>query len=167
MAASEENSSLFPIFILTMMALPLVPYTIVKLCNAAKKKAKSLHCQCAVCSRSGKYHKSLFKRVCDHCVICYTFLFILFRDMFILLWIASLPIFCILNFVDDVQISNFSTCSNLTLVLLWVIMAFLVYYIKNMSAEVRRFCDRNLLMFSANRKWFLLDFICSITIMSL
>ncbi|KMT16159.1 hypothetical protein BVRB_3g053200 [Beta vulgaris subsp. vulgaris] len=104
MAASEENSSLFPIFILTMMALPLVPYTIVKLCNAAKKKAKSLHCQCAVCSRSGKYHKSLFKRI-----------------------------------------SNFSTCSNLTLVLLWVIMAFLVYYIKNMSAEVQVFEPFNIL----------------------
>ncbi|KAL9237354.1 hypothetical protein vseg_011913 [Gypsophila vaccaria] len=98
MAASEENSSLFPIFILTMMALPLVPYTIFKLCRFAKKKSKSLHCQCAVCSRSGKYHKSLFKRI-----------------------------------------SNFSTCSNLTLVLLWVIMGFLVYYIKNMSSELQVF----------------------------
>ncbi|KAK9724681.1 hypothetical protein RND81_05G091900 [Saponaria officinalis] len=98
MAASEENSSLFPIFILTMMALPLVPYTISKLCRAAKKKSKSLHCQCAVCTRSGKYHKSLFKRI-----------------------------------------SNFSTCSNLTLVLLWVIMGFLVYYIKNMSRELEVF----------------------------
>ncbi|XP_074291578.1 dnaJ protein ERDJ2A-like [Silene latifolia] len=98
MAASEENSSLFPIFILTMMALPLVPYTIVKLCRAAKKKSKSLHCQCVVCSRSGKYHKSLFKRI-----------------------------------------SNFSTYSNLTLVLLWVIMGFLAYYIKNMSSELQVF----------------------------
>ncbi|KAL2922083.1 DnaJ protein ERDJ2A [Bienertia sinuspersici] len=98
MAASEENSSLFPIFILTMMALPLVPYTIMKLCRAASKKAKPLHCQCAVCARSGKYHKSLFKRV-----------------------------------------SNFSTCSNLTLVLLWVIVAFLVYYIKNMSRDIQVF----------------------------
>ncbi|XP_074266468.1 dnaJ protein ERDJ2A-like [Silene latifolia] len=98
MAASEENSSLFPIFILTMMALPLVPCTIVKLCRAAKKKSKSLHCQCVVCSRSGKYHKSLFKRI-----------------------------------------SNFSTYSNLTLVLLWVIMGFLAYYIKNMSSELQIF----------------------------
>ncbi|KAK9665386.1 hypothetical protein RND81_14G109200 [Saponaria officinalis] len=98
MAASEENSSLFPIFVLTMMALPLVPYTIFKLCRAAKKKSKILHCQCAVCSRSGKYHKSLFKRI-----------------------------------------SNFSTCSNLTLVLFWVIMGFLVYYIKNMSSELQVF----------------------------
>ncbi|KAJ8442050.1 hypothetical protein Cgig2_007888 [Carnegiea gigantea] len=98
MAASEENSSLFPIFILTMMALPLVPYTILKLFRASTKKTKSIHCQCAVCARSGKYHKSLFKRI-----------------------------------------SNFSTCGNLTLVLLWVIMAFLVYYIKNMSREIQVF----------------------------
>uniref|UniRef100_A0A803MKU6 J domain-containing protein n=1 Tax=Chenopodium quinoa TaxID=63459 RepID=A0A803MKU6_CHEQI len=89
MAASEENSSLFPIFILTMMALPLVPYTIIKLCRAAKKKAKSLHCECAI--------------------------------------------------------SNFSTWSNMTLVLLWVIMAFLVYYIKNMSAEAQVFEPFNIL----------------------
>ncbi|KAD5962077.1 hypothetical protein E3N88_13550 [Mikania micrantha] len=48
MGASEENSGLFPIFILTMLALPLVPYTIMKLCRAASKKAKSIHCQCAI-----------------------------------------------------------------------------------------------------------------------
>lgn len=63
MAASEENSALFPIFILTVMALPLVPYTIVKLCRAASRKAKIIHCQCSECSRSGKYRKSIFKRV--------------------------------------------------------------------------------------------------------
>jgi len=34
------------------------------------------------------------------------------------------------------QISNFSTYSNLTLILLWVVMIVLVYYIKNMSREV-------------------------------
>uniref|UniRef100_A0A803M052 J domain-containing protein n=1 Tax=Chenopodium quinoa TaxID=63459 RepID=A0A803M052_CHEQI len=72
-----------------MMALPLVPYTIIKLCRAAKKKAKSLHCECAI--------------------------------------------------------SNFSTWSNMTLVLLWVIMAFLVYYIKNMSAEAQVFEPFNIL----------------------
>ncbi|KAL1137235.1 hypothetical protein V6Z11_A12G293100 [Gossypium hirsutum] len=98
MAASEENSALFPIFILTIMALPLVPYTILKLCRAASKKTKVIHCQCAECSRSGKYRKSIFKRI-----------------------------------------SNFSTCSNLTLVLLWVIMIFLVYYIKSISQEIQVF----------------------------
>ncbi|KAH7575123.1 hypothetical protein ACOSP7_005478 [Xanthoceras sorbifolium] len=98
MAASEENSALFPIFILTIMALPLVPYTIMKLCHAASKKAKSIHCQCSECTRSGKYRKSIFKRI-----------------------------------------SNFSTCTNLTLVLLWVIMIILIYYIKSMSGEIQVF----------------------------
>ncbi|CAM8927441.1 unnamed protein product [Rhodiola kirilowii] len=98
MAASEENNTLFPIFILTMMALPLVPYTIVKLCNAASKKAKIINCQCSVCSRSGKYRRSIFKRI-----------------------------------------SNFSTWSNLTLVLLWIVMASLVYYIRQMNTEVQVF----------------------------
>ena len=63
MATSEENSALFPIFILTIMALPLVPYTILKLCRAASKKAKIIHCQCSECSHSGKFRKSIFKRV--------------------------------------------------------------------------------------------------------
>ncbi|KAL8210732.1 hypothetical protein R6Q57_005169 [Mikania cordata] len=98
MGASEENSGLFPIFILTMLALPLVPYTIMKLCRAASKKAKSIHCQCAVCSLSGKYRKSIFKKII-----------------------------------------NFSTWSNLTLVLLWVIMIVLVYYIKNINREIQVF----------------------------
>ncbi|XP_008796205.1 dnaJ protein ERDJ2-like [Phoenix dactylifera] len=98
MAASEDNSSLFPIFILTIMALPLVPYTILRLFRAASKKTKAIHCQCSVCSHSGKYHKSIFKRI-----------------------------------------SNFSTGSNLTLLLLWVIMGILVYYIKHISRETQPF----------------------------
>lgn len=98
MAASEETSALFPIFILTMMALPLIPYTIMKLCRAASKKAKSINCQCAVCARSGKYRKSIFKKI-----------------------------------------SNLSTWSNLTLVLLWVLMAALVYYIKTVNREIQVF----------------------------
>ncbi|KDO43830.1 hypothetical protein CISIN_1g030029mg [Citrus sinensis] len=98
MAATEENSQLFPIFILTIMALPLVPYTILKLCHAFSKKIKTIHCQCSDCARSGKYRKSIFKRI-----------------------------------------SNFSTCSNLSLVLLWVIMIILIYYIKSTSREHTRF----------------------------
>lgn len=62
MGASEENSALFPIFVLTLMALPLVPYTIVNLFGAFKKKAAKINCQCSVCVRSGKYHKSIFRR---------------------------------------------------------------------------------------------------------
>nr|GMD80909.1 DnaJ protein ERDJ2A-like [Ipomoea batatas] len=98
MAASEENSALFPIFILTIMALPLVPYTIVKLIRAFTKKSTSINCQCAVCFQSGKYRKSIFKRI-----------------------------------------SNFSTYSNLTVVLLWIVMGVLVYYIKNISSEIEIF----------------------------
>ncbi|KAF8117923.1 hypothetical protein N665_0008s0261 [Sinapis alba] len=98
MAASEENSALFPIFILTIMAIPLVPYTMVKLSRAVSKKQRTIHCQCLECDRSGKYKRSLFKKI-----------------------------------------SNFSTWSNLTLVLLWVVMIFLIYYTKNMSRETQVF----------------------------
>ncbi|GJN40450.1 hypothetical protein PR202_gb29665 [Eleusine coracana subsp. coracana] len=98
MAAAEENTSMFLIFILTMIALPLVPYTILRLCRAASEKAKTIHCRCSGCHRSGKYRKSIYKRI-----------------------------------------SNFSTCSNLTIVLLWIVMIFLVYYIKHVSREVQVF----------------------------
>ncbi|KAG8064012.1 hypothetical protein GUJ93_ZPchr0004g40363 [Zizania palustris] len=98
MAAAEENSSMFLIFILTMIALPLVPYTIMRLCRAATVKAKTIHCRCSGCHRSGKYRKSIYKRI-----------------------------------------SNFSTCSNLTILLLWIVMIFLVYYIKHANREVQVF----------------------------
>ncbi|KAK9122464.1 hypothetical protein Syun_020081 [Stephania yunnanensis] len=104
MGASEENSSLFPIFILTIMALPLVPYTIVRLCRAVSKKTKTIHCQCSSCLRSGKYRKSIFERI-----------------------------------------SKFSTCTNLTIVLLWIIMGILVYYIKHISRETQPFEPFNIL----------------------
>ncbi|KMZ71722.1 Chaperone protein dnaJ [Zostera marina] len=96
--ASEESSSLFLIFVLTIMALPLVPYTITKLCRAANKKTKTMHCECSVCTKSGKYHRSIIRRI-----------------------------------------SNFSTWSNFTLVILWVIMGFLIYYIKHISQENQPF----------------------------
>eukprot|EP01018_Ginkgo_biloba_P009553 Gb_40866 [translate_table: standard] len=98
MANSEENSSLFPIFILAIMALSLVPYTIHRGVNAAWKKSKSVHCHCSDCLRSGKYRKTLVKRI-----------------------------------------ANFSTCSNMTLVLMWVIMAFLIYYVKHITREIQPF----------------------------
>ncbi|KAK4582898.1 hypothetical protein RGQ29_025891 [Quercus rubra] len=98
MVASEENSALFPIFVLTVMALPLVPYTVFKLFHAFSKEKKNIHCQCSVCLSSGKYHQSIFKRI-----------------------------------------SNFSTGSNLTLVLLWIVMMVLVYYIKHINHEIQVF----------------------------
>lgn len=132
MVASEENSALFPIFVLTIMALPLVPYTIHKLLCAASKKTKSIHCPCAVCLRSGKYRKSIFKRVS-------------FASNILTYYLAlnlSLVV-CFLEFLFFwflIQISNFSTYSNLTVVLLWVVMVGLVYYIKHVSREVIRVC---------------------------
>lgn len=98
MAAPEENGSLFSIFVLSMLALSVVPYTIIRLSRSVKRKAKTINCQCSVCSRSGKYRRSILKRI-----------------------------------------SNFSTCSNLTVVLLWVIMIVLVYYIKHTSHEMQPF----------------------------
>ncbi|CAN4087668.1 unnamed protein product [Withania somnifera] len=98
MADSGENSALFPIFILSIIALPLVPYTILKLLRATSKKEKSINCECSVCSRSGKFRKSIFQRI-----------------------------------------SKFSTCSNFTVLLLWVIVVFLVYCIKQSSREIEAF----------------------------
>ncbi|GLJ15300.1 hypothetical protein SUGI_0250810 [Cryptomeria japonica] len=96
----EENSGLFPIFILAMVALWLVPYTIHRLVNAAFKraKAKSIHCHCTLCLRSGKFRTSMSKKI-----------------------------------------SKFSTCGNLTLILLWIVMFVLVYYVKHISREVQPF----------------------------
>ncbi|KAI3473335.1 hypothetical protein Pfo_030626 [Paulownia fortunei] len=98
MAASEENNALFPIFVLTIIALPLVPYTFVNLYLTFKKKTKTINCRCSACFRSGKYRKSIFKRI-----------------------------------------SNFSTYSNLTVVLLWVVVALLVFYIKHINTEIQIF----------------------------
>ncbi|CAF2160620.1 unnamed protein product [Brassica napus] len=84
------------------MAIPLVPYTMVKLSRAVSKKQRTIRCQCLECDSSGKYKRSLFKKVSFHCISSLTFF----------------------------------TWSNLTLVLLWVVIIFLIYYTKNMSREV-------------------------------
>ncbi|CAA7033728.1 unnamed protein product [Microthlaspi erraticum] len=98
MSEPEETGALFPIFILTIIAIPLVPYTFVKLSRAFSKKQKSIHCQCLDCDRSGKYKRSILKRI-----------------------------------------SNFTSCSNLTVVLLWFVMIFLIFYTKNISRESQLF----------------------------
>lgn len=71
------------------------------------------------------------------------------------------------------QIYNFSTCSNLTVVLLWVFMAFLVYYVKHISREVsfRLLCGSGSLLRKTDSvnvglsslvfKIYLFDVICS------
>lgn len=63
MAESEENTTLFPIFIFSLLALPLVPYTIFQLYHLATKKARIARCQCSECKQTGKYHKSIFRRI--------------------------------------------------------------------------------------------------------
>ncbi|CAN6482535.1 unnamed protein product [Victoria cruziana] len=98
MGEADENSFLFPIFVLAIMALFLVPYTIHKISQALSKKEKNICCQCSICMRSGKYQKSIFKRI-----------------------------------------SNFSTCSNLTVILLWIFMAVLAYYVKNITRQIQPF----------------------------
>ncbi|VVB12231.1 unnamed protein product [Arabis nemorensis] len=97
-ATTEDNGALFPIFILTIIAIPLVPYTFVKLSRAFSKKQRSIHCQCLECDRSGKYKKSILQRI-----------------------------------------SNFTSCSNITIVFLWFVMIFLIYYTKNISRESQLF----------------------------
>ncbi|XP_042054317.1 dnaJ protein ERDJ2-like [Salvia splendens] len=98
MAAAEENSALFPIFVLTMIALPLVPYTFVNLYLTFRKKSQNINCRCSVCFHSGKYRKSIFRRI-----------------------------------------SNFSTYSNLTVLLLWVVVVLLSFYIKHINTEIQIF----------------------------
>nr|GEV29151.1 DnaJ protein ERDJ2A-like [Tanacetum cinerariifolium] len=63
MAESDENNTLFPIFIFSLLALPLVPYTIFQLYYLATKKARIARCQCSECKQTGKYHKSIFRRI--------------------------------------------------------------------------------------------------------
>lgn len=97
MADSEENNALFPIFVLSMIALPLVPYTILKLFRAASKKTKSIHCDCFDCARSGKYRKSIFKRIANVST-CGNF-------TLVLLWIiVGILIYYIKNISREVQV---------------------------------------------------------------
>lgn len=133
MAVSDENGALFPIFILSTIALPLVPYTILKLINAASQKPKSILCECSVCSRSGKYRQSTAKKVV-HSSQSWLYLLIWLCWLKVLLRDGNFCLCCLL-----LQFSNFFTCHNFTLALLWIFMGFLVYYIKNMSREVSRY----------------------------
>ncbi|KAF2580061.1 hypothetical protein F2Q68_00004090 [Brassica cretica] len=45
------------------MAIPVVPYTMVKLSRAVSKKQRTIRCQCLECDSSGKFKRSLFKKV--------------------------------------------------------------------------------------------------------
>jgi translocation protein SEC63 len=65
MAASEEMSSLFPIFILSVMGLFVVTWTIYRITTALTRQNKNLHCRCSECMRSTKYQTSLLNRVSE------------------------------------------------------------------------------------------------------
>lgn len=93
MADTGENSALFPIFILSIIALPLVPYTILKLLRVASKKEKSIHCACSVCSRSGKYRKSIFGRVRYQPSICIQFYVGVYAWSYIIGLATQYPVF--------------------------------------------------------------------------
>ncbi|VFQ58288.1 unnamed protein product [Cuscuta campestris] len=98
MADNQENSALFPIFILSVICLPLVPYTVLKIFRASTKSKSRIHCECSVCRRSGKYRKT-----------------------------------------NSQKISSFLSCSNLTIVLLWLVVGLLAYSIKQTGREIQVF----------------------------
>ncbi|CAN6931243.1 unnamed protein product [Brassica oleracea] len=50
------------------MAIPVVPYTMVKLSRAVSKKQRTIRSQCLECDSSGKYKRSLFKKASFHCI---------------------------------------------------------------------------------------------------
>nr|GMD53800.1 DnaJ protein ERDJ2A-like [Ipomoea batatas] len=98
MADNQENSALFPIFILSVIGLPLVPYTVLKIFRAATRSTRNIHCECSVCTRSGKYRKS-----------------------------------------NSQRISSFLSCSNVTLILLWLIVGLVAYSVKQSRSEIQVF----------------------------
>ncbi|KAG6542072.1 hypothetical protein Mapa_016536 [Marchantia paleacea] len=63
MAASEEMSSLFPIFILSVMGLFTVPWTIYRISNLTGMRKKNLNCRCSECIRAPKNQTSLSQKI--------------------------------------------------------------------------------------------------------
>ena len=68
-AAAEEMSSLFPIFILSVLGLFVIPWTIYTLIKAVEQKKKSIHCLCSLCVRSAKYRTSFIRKVPAYLII--------------------------------------------------------------------------------------------------
>lgn len=88
MADSEGNSALFPIFVLTTIALPLIPYTLLRLFRAVSNKGANIHCECSVCNLSGKYQKSNLKKVtscftCHNLTVVLLWIFMVFLSSYI------------------------------------------------------------------------------------
>ncbi|KAJ7568230.1 hypothetical protein O6H91_01G024300 [Diphasiastrum complanatum] len=63
MAVSEDMSSLFPIFILSVLGLFVIPWTIYRITKAVKRHSRNMHCRCSLCLRSPKYKTSLLTRI--------------------------------------------------------------------------------------------------------
>lgn len=60
----EEMSALFPIFLLSMMALVVIPWTIARLLGvSARHRQRAPHCPCSLCKRAPKHQTSLAKQV--------------------------------------------------------------------------------------------------------
>ncbi|CAM6127288.1 unnamed protein product [Calypogeia fissa] len=63
MVANEEMSSLFPIFVISVLGLVTTPWTIYRISGAVARKRKNLHCRCSECMQSSKYQTSFSKKV--------------------------------------------------------------------------------------------------------
>ncbi|KAL3688234.1 hypothetical protein R1sor_014543 [Riccia sorocarpa] len=63
MADNDDMSSLFPIFILSVMGLFTVPWTIYRISSYAGSRKKNLNCRCSECMRAPKNRVSFYQKV--------------------------------------------------------------------------------------------------------
>lgn len=99
MAQREEMSALFPVFVLTILALITVPWTIYRLLQFFHAgKARSLQCSCSLCLKCPKNKKSL-----------------------------------------PTKVGGLLSCTNVTLVLMWIAMVGLTYGITLITREAQPF----------------------------
>ncbi|KAL2630326.1 hypothetical protein R1flu_015012 [Riccia fluitans] len=63
MADNDDMSSLFPIFILSVMGLFTVPWTIYRISSYAGTRKKNLNCRCSECMRAPKNQVSFYQKV--------------------------------------------------------------------------------------------------------
>ncbi|CAI9092312.1 OLC1v1027511C1 [Oldenlandia corymbosa var. corymbosa] len=97
MAGSGDNGALFPIFILSTIAIPLVPYTILKLFRGSSKTTSHNHCECSLCSQSGKYSKTISSKKSSF--------FTCHNLMLILLWIfVGFLVYYVKNLSREIQV---------------------------------------------------------------
>jgi translocation protein SEC63 len=63
MAPPEEMSALFPIFLLSMMALVVIPWTVTRVLSSSKNSKRPTHCPCSLCKKAPKNQTSVAKQV--------------------------------------------------------------------------------------------------------